>query len=115
MITVYSKPSCVQCTATYRSLDSHGLEYQVVDVTTNDTALAYVKVELGYLGAPKPPRMLPPRRPPLNRFRPTTRTATQPARPRSTTAIPATPASLTVTATEWAANSSLASANSQLT
>ena len=52
MITVYSKPSCVQCTATYRSLDSHGLEYQVVDVTTNDTALAYVKGELGYLGAP---------------------------------------------------------------
>lgn len=52
MITVYSKPSCVQCTATYRSLDSYGLEYQVVDVTTNDTALAYVKVELSYLGAP---------------------------------------------------------------
>ncbi|MBD8728977.1 glutaredoxin-like protein NrdH [Frigoribacterium sp. CFBP 13707] len=52
MITVYSKPNCVQCTATYRSLDAKGLEYQVVDVTTNDNALAYVKGELGYLGAP---------------------------------------------------------------
>lgn len=52
MITVHSKPSCVQCTATYRSLDARGLEYRVVDVTTNDNALEYVKGELGYLGAP---------------------------------------------------------------
>ena len=52
MITVYSKPSCVQCTATYRSLDGKGLEYQVVDVTTNANALEYVKGDLGYLGAP---------------------------------------------------------------
>jgi glutaredoxin-like protein NrdH len=52
MITVYSKPDCVQCTATYRSLGARGLEYQVVDVTTNDNALAYVKDELGYSGAP---------------------------------------------------------------
>jgi len=52
MITVYSKPNCVQCAATYRSLDSEGLEYQVVDVTTNGNALAYVKGDLGYLGAP---------------------------------------------------------------
>jgi glutaredoxin-like protein NrdH len=52
MITVYSKPNCVQCTATYKSLDAKGLEYQVIDVTTNDNALAYVKGDLGYLGAP---------------------------------------------------------------
>jgi glutaredoxin-like protein NrdH len=26
-ITVYTKPSCVQCTATYRALDNKGIEY----------------------------------------------------------------------------------------
>lgn len=51
-ITVYSTPSCVQCTATYRSLDSHGLEYRIVYVTTDDSALEYVRTELGYLKAP---------------------------------------------------------------
>jgi glutaredoxin-like protein NrdH len=52
MITVYGKPNCVQCTATYKSLDARGHQYQVVDITTNDNALTYVKGELGYLGAP---------------------------------------------------------------
>ena len=27
-ITVYTKPSCVQCNATYRALDAKGIEYQ---------------------------------------------------------------------------------------
>ena len=52
MITVYSKPSCVQCTATYRSLDSRGLIYDVVDVTTDPAALAYITDDLSYLQAP---------------------------------------------------------------
>ena len=51
MITVYSKPSCVQCSMTYRLLDAKGLTYKVVDVTESDAALEYVK-ELGYLAAP---------------------------------------------------------------
>lgn len=50
-ITVYSKPNCVQCTATYRALTSKGLEYEVVDITEEPTALEYVK-GLGYLAAP---------------------------------------------------------------
>lgn len=50
-ITVYSKPNCVQCTATYRALNSKGIEYEVVDITEEPSALEYVK-ELGYLAAP---------------------------------------------------------------
>ncbi len=50
-ITVYTKPSCVQCTATYRALDSKGLEYDVLDLSQDEAALAAVK-ELGYLQAP---------------------------------------------------------------
>ncbi len=50
-ITVYTKPSCVQCTATYRALDSKGIEYEVLDVSTDEHALEAVK-SLGYLQAP---------------------------------------------------------------
>lgn len=51
-ITVYSTPTCVQCTATYHSLDSNKLDYEVIDLTTNDTALAYVTEQLGHTQAP---------------------------------------------------------------
>ena len=50
-ITVYSKPACVQCTATYRALDKHGLAYEVVDLAENERALADV-LALGYQQAP---------------------------------------------------------------
>lgn len=50
-ITVYTKPSCVQCTATYRALDSKGIEYEVLDVSTDENALEAVK-SLGYMQAP---------------------------------------------------------------
>ena len=50
-ITVYTKPSCVQCTATYRALDSKGIEYEVLDLSQDEAALEAVK-ELGYLQAP---------------------------------------------------------------
>lgn len=50
-ITVYSKPACVQCTATYRALDSKGVEYSVVDVSQDPEALELVQ-SLGYLQAP---------------------------------------------------------------
>ncbi|GAA1315062.1 glutaredoxin-like protein NrdH [Leucobacter albus] len=50
-VTVYTKPSCVQCTATYRALDSKGIEYEVHDLSEDETALQAVK-ELGYLQAP---------------------------------------------------------------
>ncbi|MCZ4537755.1 glutaredoxin-like protein NrdH [Gordonia terrae] len=50
-ITVYTKPACVQCHATYKALDKQGLTYQVVDISTDDTARDYV-MSLGYLQAP---------------------------------------------------------------
>lgn len=50
-ITVYTKPACVQCHATYKALDKRGLDYQVVDISTDDTARDYV-MSLGYLQAP---------------------------------------------------------------
>ncbi|MCJ1675688.1 glutaredoxin-like protein NrdH [Rathayibacter sp. VKM Ac-2929] len=52
VLVVYSKPSCVQCTRTYRVLEKEGIEYTVVDITTNPAALAYVTEELGYSAAP---------------------------------------------------------------
>ncbi|PDQ35028.1 MAG: NrdH-redoxin [Candidatus Lumbricidophila eiseniae] len=50
-VTVYTKPSCVQCNATYRALDSKGIEYEILDLSEDEGALAQVK-ELGYLQAP---------------------------------------------------------------
>ncbi|MDF3855651.1 glutaredoxin-like protein NrdH [Paracoccus pantotrophus] len=50
-ITVYSKPACVQCTATTRTLDAKGIGYQLVDLTTDDEAMKQV-VALGYRQAP---------------------------------------------------------------
>ena len=50
-ITVYTKPACVQCTATYRALDSKGIDYKVVDLSQDADALEQVKA-LGYMQAP---------------------------------------------------------------
>ena len=50
-ITVYTKPSCVQCTATYRALDNKGIAYEVRDLSVDENALDAVKA-LGYLQAP---------------------------------------------------------------
>lgn len=50
-ITVYTKPSCVQCNATYRALDSKGIEYNILDLSEDAAALERVKA-LGYLQAP---------------------------------------------------------------
>ena len=50
-VTVYSKPACVQCDATYRALDKKGIEYSVVDISTDDDALERVRA-LGFLQAP---------------------------------------------------------------
>lgn len=50
-ITVYSKPSCVQCTATYRALDKQGLSYNVIDLSEDADALDFVR-SLGYQQAP---------------------------------------------------------------
>ena len=50
-IIVYSKPACVQCTATTRALDARGLPYDVVDLTEDAEVMARV-TELGYRQAP---------------------------------------------------------------
>lgn len=50
-ITVYTKPSCVQCTATYRALDNKGIAYEILDLSVDENALEAVKA-LGYLQAP---------------------------------------------------------------
>lgn len=53
MITVYTKPACVQCDMTRKFLDNAGLEYSVEDITSpeNRAQLEYFLVE-GYLAAP---------------------------------------------------------------
>ncbi|MGO3741409.1 glutaredoxin-like protein NrdH [Kerstersia sp.] len=51
IVTVYSKPACVQCVATYRALDKQGISYQVVDLTEDANALQTVR-DLGYQQAP---------------------------------------------------------------
>ncbi|HEY0214060.1 MAG TPA: glutaredoxin-like protein NrdH [Paenirhodobacter sp.] len=50
-ITVYSKPACVQCTATTRALEARGLTFEVVDLTQDSEAMEKV-VSLGYRQAP---------------------------------------------------------------
>ena len=50
-ITVYSKPACVQCTATKKALDRAGLDYNLIDISCDDEARDYV-MALGYLQAP---------------------------------------------------------------
>ncbi|MGU3438264.1 glutaredoxin-like protein NrdH [Actinomycetes bacterium M1A6_2h] len=50
-ITVYTKPNCVQCEATYRALDKAGIDYRSVDITTDPEGRDYV-MALGHLQAP---------------------------------------------------------------
>lgn len=50
-ITVYSKPACVQCTATTRALEARGLSYEVIDLTEDDGAMTQV-TEMGYRQVP---------------------------------------------------------------
>jgi glutaredoxin-like protein NrdH len=50
-ITVYTKPACVQCNATYKALDKQGIAYQVIDITEDSDARDYV-MAMGHLQAP---------------------------------------------------------------
>lgn len=50
-ITVYSKPACVQCTATTRALDRQGLDYQIIDIAADEQAYNLVQT-LGYRQVP---------------------------------------------------------------
>lgn len=50
-VTVYTKPNCIQCNATYRALNSEGVEYSTIDVSEDGDALLTIK-NLGYLQVP---------------------------------------------------------------
>ncbi len=50
-IIIYSKPDCVQCNATYRALDKHGIAYEVIDLTLDAVALGQVRA-MGYQQVP---------------------------------------------------------------
>ena len=50
-ITVYSKPRCPQCAATYRKLNSLGIPYESIDVSQDPEALSFIQ-SLGCSQAP---------------------------------------------------------------
>lgn len=50
-VTVYSKPACVQCTATYRALNKRGIQFEIIDISQDAEALAHVR-SLGHQQAP---------------------------------------------------------------
>lgn len=51
MITVYTKPSCVQCDATKRLMDKLGVEYSTIDITL-DTDAFDMLMSKGFKSAP---------------------------------------------------------------
>lgn len=56
-VVVYTTPGCVQCVPTIRQLKKAGIVFTEVDITTDETAQAYVtgprdQGGLGYLSAP---------------------------------------------------------------
>lgn len=50
-ITIWVKPSCVQCDATKRALNKHGITYTVRDLTANPGQVEAFKND-GYTTAP---------------------------------------------------------------
>ena len=50
-VKLFSKPGCGQCIATERAFKSKGVDYEYVDLSTDEEAVATIK-SLGYLGAP---------------------------------------------------------------
>ena len=51
MVVIYSKPACVQCTATVQEMDRKGIDYKYVDLTEDDSAMETV-TNLGYRQVP---------------------------------------------------------------
>lgn len=50
-ITVYSKPNCVQCTATKTHLTNKGIDFNTVDITQDPEALDLILAK-GFKAAP---------------------------------------------------------------
>lgn len=51
MITVYTKPACVQCEATKRMMDKLNIDYETVDITLDTEAFDMV-ISKGFKSAP---------------------------------------------------------------
>lgn len=52
MVKLYSKASCVQCTATARFFKKNGVQYQEIKMDEDETAYEYITRELGATQAP---------------------------------------------------------------
>lgn len=50
-VTVYTKPACQACNATYRALDKKGIPYESFDISQDAEALERLKA-LGFQQAP---------------------------------------------------------------
>lgn len=50
-VTVYTKPGCVQCTATFKALEKNHISYSKVDVSADDQAREFIQ-SLGYSQLP---------------------------------------------------------------
>ena len=50
-LTLYTNPSCIACDATKKFLNERNTRYEVIDLSTDELALAAVK-DLGYRQAP---------------------------------------------------------------
>lgn len=50
-VTVYTKPNCVQCDATKRTMDKLGIKYSTVDITVDTEAYDMI-VSKGFQAAP---------------------------------------------------------------
>lgn len=51
MITVYTKPACVQCEATKRHLTKLKLEFDTIDITQDEESYKKI-VDMGFQSAP---------------------------------------------------------------
>ena len=50
-VTVYTKPNCVQCDATKRSLDKLGIKYSTIDATQDEKSYNML-IEKGFKAMP---------------------------------------------------------------
>jgi glutaredoxin-like protein NrdH len=51
-VTVYTTPTCPQCEMTKKTLTKGNVRYEVVDLSVDSEAMAYVTKDLGYSAAP---------------------------------------------------------------
>ena len=45
-VTIYSKPDCVQCNATYQMLTRKNIPFSVIDITQDEQAYQHVPTNL---------------------------------------------------------------------